>query len=319
MSSTKAIKQRIRSVKNTRQITKAMEMVSAARMRKSQGYALEGRPYALASLEMLGNVLARTPLRSALLEERPVLRAVLVVVTSDKGLAGAFNSNILKRSEKWLANHAQDYPVDVVAVGKKARDYFSAKGRLASDGQNRAPRVVKEFFGFGDYADPAGIRPLAEYLVRGFVGRQWALIEIIYTNFRSTLKQDVAVSRLFPVDIEKVKETIEHIVPERGRFSEKAISLKSSTADYTYEYSFEPSPAIVLESLIPHLLEMQVFHMILESNASEHSARMVAMKNASENAGDIMNELTLQYNKQRQAGITKELTEITAGTEALGK
>ncbi|MBI2637429.1 MAG: F0F1 ATP synthase subunit gamma, partial [Candidatus Sungbacteria bacterium] len=135
MPSTKAIKQRIKSVKNTRQITKAMEMVSAARMRKSQGYALDGRPYALATLEMLANVLARTPLRSATLEIRPVKRALLVVVTSDKGLAGAFNSNVLRRAEKWIAEHSSEYPVDVATVGKKALSYFSAKGTRPPDGQ----------------------------------------------------------------------------------------------------------------------------------------------------------------------------------------
>lgn len=317
MPSVKSIKQRIKSVKNTRQITKAMEMVSASKMRKSQGFALDGRPYARAALEMLGNILARTEYRPEILKARTVSRAALVVVTSDKGLAGAFNSGVLRRAEKWIRENHQNYPVDVIAVGKKARDYFLS----------RKENVIKEFFGFGDFVEPKETIPLSDFLVKGYLNYQWDAVEIIYTNFRTTLKQEVVQARLFPVELEKIKETIQAIVPEYGRFASQSVTTPPRSREsgagntqpipYQYEYKFEPSPEKVLESLIPHLLEMQVFHMILESNASEHSARMVAMKNASENAGDIISELTLVYNKSRQAGITRELTEITAGREAL--
>ena len=307
MPSVKSIKQRIKSVKNTRQITKAMEVVSATKMRKSQQFAIEGRPYALAAMEMLGNVLARIRYRPPLLRKREVKRAALVVVTSDKGLAGAFNSNVLRRAEKLVGEHKQNYPADLVTVGRKSRDHF----------YNRRENVVKEFIGFGDFIEPSQTKPLSDFLTRGFSKKQWDLVEIIYTNFRSTLKQEVKMVQLFPVDLEKIKETIVGIIPEYGRFAEKDTRYKIQDTRYRYEYKFEPSPKAILNSLIPHLLEMQIFHMILESNASEHSARMVAMKNASENAADIIQELTLQYNKSRQAGITRELTEITAGREAL--
>jgi len=299
----------------SRQITKAMEMVSASKMRKSQGFALDGRPYALAALEMLGNVMMRAEYWPPILKSREVKRGVLVVITSDKGLAGAFNSGVLRKAEKWLREYQQEHPVDVVTIGKKARDYFLI----------RKANVIKEFFGFGDFIDPKDTRPLSDFLVSGYLKGQWDRVDIIYTNFRSTLKQDVVEASLFPVDLEKIRETIRGIVPDYGRFSQ-ADTPDSDTRiqhsalripAYHYEYTFEPSPDAVFESLIPHLVEMQVFHMILESNASEHSARMVAMKNASENAGDIISELTLQYNKTRQAGITRELTEITAGREAL--
>ncbi|OHA01918.1 MAG: ATP synthase F1 subunit gamma [Candidatus Sungbacteria bacterium RIFCSPLOWO2_02_FULL_51_17] len=315
MPSTKAIKQRIKSVKNTRQITKAMEVVSATKMRKSQGFALDGRPYALAALEMLGNITARTDYRPVLLQERPVNRALVVVVTSDKGLAGAFNANVLRRAEKIVGERESEYPVDVVTVGKKAREYFGS----------RSENVVKEFLGFGDFVDPRETNPLSDFMLAGFAHGRWDAADMVYTNFRSTLKQEVRVARVFPVDLERVRETIRNIIPEHGRFA----ALGGASPDlgsshgvdarerYTYEYTCEPSSQAILDALIPHLLGMQIFHMILESNASEHSARMVAMKNASENAADIITELTLQYNKQRQAAITKELTEITAGKEAL--
>lgn len=305
MSSVKSIQQRIKSVKNTRQITKAMEAVSATKMRRAQRSALDGRPYALAALEMLGNVIQKTEYRPELLAEREVDRAVLVVITSDKGLAGALNASVLRKAEAWITEHNQQYPVDIITVGKKARDYF----------QNRKANVVKEFLEFGDHASPVETQPLSDFLLKGFTAHQWDLVEIIYTNFRSTLKQEVVIARVFPLSLEKIKETIAGIVPERGRYANTTDNLQLITDDY--EYTLEPSSEAVLDALIPHLLATQIFHIILESNASEHSARMVAMKSASENAGDIISELTLAYNKSRQANITRELTEITAGREAL--
>jgi F-type H+-transporting ATPase subunit gamma len=314
MSSVKNIKQRIKSVKNTRQITKAMEVVSATKMRKSQAVALAGRPYALAALEMLGNVMQRTEYRPSILAERKINRALLVVITSDKGLAGSFNAAVLRKAEAWISEHSQQYPADIAAVGKKARDYF----------KSRSANVIKEFLGFGDYAKPEETRPLSDFLLSGFTARQWDLIEIMYTNFRTTLKQEVVVARIFPVSIEKIKQTIAGITPEYGKFADAtnnpratALGLAQQPTTNNYEYKLEPNHEAVLDALIPHLIETQIFHMILESNASEHSARMVAMKNASESAGDIISELTLAYNKSRQANITRELTEITAGREAL--
>lgn len=337
MASAKFIQQRIKSVKNTRQITKAMEAVSATKMRRAQRSALDGRPYALAALEMLGNVMQRTEYKPELLAERKVTRVLLAVVTSDKGLAGAFNASVLRKADAWIAEHSPQYPVDIVTVGKKARDYFSGTAvpaQINADDMqtdaDRSPResassprnstfrrnnVVKEFLEFGDYASPTETQPLSNFLLKGFLAHQWDAVEIIYTNFRSTLKQEVVTARVFPVSIEKIKKTIENIIPEHGRFAD-TITNRSLLTTY-YEYKLEPNPEAVLDALIPHLLATQFFHMILESNASEHSARMVAMKSASENAGDIISELTLAYNKSRQANITRELTEITAGREAL--
>jgi F-type H+-transporting ATPase subunit gamma len=324
MPSVKHIQQRIKSVKNTRQITKAMEAVSATKMRRSQRSALDGRPYALAALEMLGNVMQRTEYRPSILAERKINRALLVVITSDKGLAGSFNAAVLRKAEAWISEHSQQYPVDIATVGKKARDYF----------KSRNANVIKEFLGFGDYAEPEETKPLSDFLLRGFAVHQWDLAEIMYTNFRTTLRQEVVAARIFPVSIEKIKQTITGITPEYGKFANATNSPRATALGYqpgeaspkglaqqpttnNYEYKLEPNPEAVLDTLIPHLIETQIFHMILESNASEHSARMVAMKNASESAGDIISELTLAYNKSRQANITRELTEITAGREAL--
>ena len=329
MSSTKAIKQRIHSVRNTAQITKAMEMVSAAKMRKSQEFAIRARPYARSSLEMLKNLFSHTPtdMLPPLLASRPVKNSALLVVTSDKGLAGAFNSNVVKKAEIWVANKKNlgaDYTL--ITVGKKARDYFSRRNHP----------IQESFTGFGDYSTSGETLPVAESIIRGFTYGVWNEVEVAYTKFRSTLKQEAVIRMVLPVTERGVEEMVEGILPERGRYaivtghserSEESPEILrpavSGTQDdktsmgYRYEYKFEPSASEILESLVPQLIRMHVHHIILESNASEHSARMVAMKNASESASDLIQELSLEYNKSRQAQITRELVEITAGKEAL--
>jgi F-type H+-transporting ATPase subunit gamma len=308
MSSVKYIKQRINSVKNTAQIAKAMEMVSAAKMRKAQEFAMRARPYAVASLEMLKNLLLRTPSLPSLLQFRTIKNSALLVVTSDKGLVGAFNSNVIKKADAWIYDKKQSgSPYILITVGKKARDYF----------MRRNHPIQESFVGFGDYSTPEQTLPVAEELIRGFLYGVWDEAYIAYTNFRTTLRQEATLKRILPVTSEGIEEMVNGILPERGKYAESRIKNQESRTKYTYEYRFEPSPTEILESLVPQLIRMHVHHIILESNASEHSARMVAMKNASENAAEVIEELTLEYNKSRQAGITRELTEITAGKEAL--
>lgn len=308
MQSARDIKKRIRSVKNISQITKAMEVVSATKMRKSQEFAIRARPYAVASLEMMHNLLMRTEKLPPLLSGREIKHTVLLVVTSDKGLAGAFNANVLRATEKKLAEIKS--PVSLITVGKKARDYFA----------NRHVLIAKEFFGFGDYTRFQDTLPVADFLFHGFLNGHWDEVYSIYTNFRSTLRQETAVKKILPATKKGLEDAVRAIAPERGRFSENSPSLDEEVKKrFHYEYIFEPSPAEILESLVPQLLRMHIHHIILESNASEHSARMVAMKSASENAGELMGDLSLVYNKTRQANITRELTEITAGAEAMEK
>ncbi|MFY9461840.1 MAG: ATP synthase F1 subunit gamma [Candidatus Sungiibacteriota bacterium] len=318
MASLKDIKRRIRSVKNTSQITKAMEVVSATKMRRSQELALSGRPYALAAMDILKNISARTSqqsisqltsgrllvgLSSSALSKTP--KVLLTVITSDKGLAGAFNSNVLRNVERWMReNKSADY--SILTVGKKARDYFAA----------RKVQTLKAFTGFGDYISREETEPLAEFLLKGYVGRDWDRVVVFYTNFRTTLKQEAKMIEVLPIHTEKIEETIKGITPEYGRYA-STTSYKLQATSFHYEYKFEPTAQEVLEKLLPILFKIQLHHIVLESNASEHSSRMVAMKNASENAKELIGELTIVYNKSRQAGITRELTEITAGREAL--
>lgn len=321
MPSTKSIKQRIRSVKNTAQITKAMEAVSATKMRKAQGFALIARPYAVASLQMLQNLLLRTEILPPLLQKRGVKTSALLVITSDKGLAGSFNANVLKKAEAWVeSKKSSGASYVLLTVGKKARDYFTRRGIAAE----------KSFWGFGDFSELKDTLPVAEEILQGFLSGRWDEVEAIYTNFRTTLKQEAVLKKILPVTKEGIEEIVEGILPEKGKYAEVPVTSYSASiggprqsrdklqvTSYNYEYKLEPSPEEILNKLVPQLLQMHIHHLILESNASEHSARMVAMKNASDKAGELIDELTLSYNKLRQAGITRELTEITAGREAL--
>ncbi|OGZ43937.1 MAG: ATP synthase F1 subunit gamma [Candidatus Ryanbacteria bacterium RIFCSPHIGHO2_02_FULL_45_17b] len=313
MQSLQTIKQRLRSVKNIGQITKAMELVAATKMRKSQEVALLSRPYAYVALEFLAN-LSRVSVgyMPPLMEKRPIEKTAVVVVASDKGLTGSFNSAVFRAFEKYVA--VQPLRMDAstttyIAVGQKAVSYLMRRGET----------IEQSFVKFGDYTNIEEVRPLADYLISGYLEKTWDRVLIFYTNFRSAMQQDVVVRELFPVTFEKLKETAEEIIPQTGKYAAEGHGalFQTNTGATEKEYIIEPSPEAVLRELVPHLIIMQVYHIILEANASEHAARRMAMKNASDNASDIVDDLTLEYNKSRQAGITKELTEITAGAEAL--
>lgn len=308
MPSAKAVKQRIRSVKNTAQITKAMEVVSATKMRRSQEFAIKARPYAIASLNLLRNLVAKTKELPGILEKREKKECYgLLVVTSDKGLAGALNANVIRKAEAWIkVRRANNENIILVAVGKRAKDYFEHKG---------VP-IHKSFWGFGDMISLEETLPVADVLIKGFLDHMWDEFSAVYTHFRTTLLQEAVVRGVLPITEEGVREIVESITPKTGRYSEKEKD-DATSSHYSYEYTYEPSPEILLTELVPQLLRMHVHHMILESNASEHSARMVAMKNASDNAKELITDLSLMYNKARQANITRELSEITAGKEAL--
>ncbi len=305
MPSIKEIKRRIKSVKNTSQITKAMEVVSATKMRKSQGFAINSRAFAVASLEMLGNLLDHTSHLPQLLQPRDVKKSALLAVTSDKGLAGAFNANVLKIAGLWLNSKAHSgKKYSLITVGRKAKEYFERRG----------VEIQRSFSGFGDFFTLGETLPIAETVVDGYLLGAFDELDVVYTNFRTTLKQETTLKKILPVTKEGIEEAVKGILPEYGKYSLLGDSQQSTANRYNYEYKFEPSAEEVLKTLVPQLIRMHVHHIILESNASEHSARMVAMKNATDAARDLMEELTLTYNKNRQAGITRELTEITAGS-----
>lgn len=305
MAFARNVKKRIKSVKNTSQITRAMEAVSATKMRRAQEFALNARPYAVASLEMLHNLLHRTPVLPTLMQNREVKNSALLVISSDKGLAGSFNANVLKQAEKWVAERqTEEKPFALIAVGKKAKDYF----------ERRNVPLAKSFVGFGDLSLLGETMEVSDEILNGFLQNKFDEVRGIYTHFRTTLRQEVFLRKILPVEEEGIKEIVRGIYPEHGRYAQTSNVDESI---YDFEYKFEPSAEKILNELVPQLIRIKIHHLILESNASEHSARMVAMKNASENASELIDDLSLIYNKARQAGITRELTEITAGADAL--
>lgn len=288
MASQREIKRRIRSVRNIQQITRAMEMVAASRMRRATQRVIETRPYTERISTLIGNLAGMTQdkvdeeNRFPLLEQRPIRKVAVILITPDKGLTGAMNSNVIRRASRYILNEA-GVPVEVIAVGKKGRDFMVRYRR----------EVVAEFTGLGDYPTLLQVTPISQIAVDDFVSGRVDAVQIVYTRFISTLVQRAEIQQLLPVQ-----------APE-----ETAGEL---------DYIFEPSPAAVLNSLLPRYVDQQVYRALLESIASEHSARMVAMRNASDNAKDLVSDLTLAANKARQAQITREVSEIAAGANALG-
>ncbi|MDO8496682.1 MAG: ATP synthase F1 subunit gamma [bacterium] len=302
------VKNRIKAVKNIGQITKAMEVVAATKMRKSQQVALNSRPYAFKALQLLSVLGQQEKVKTELMRIRPVKKTLLVIVTSDRGLAGSFNSQVTRLADKFLDAYTNDSgeKLKVVAIGKKAISYANKK-KLD---------LIAEFSGFGDFINPEETNPVAELMIKGFLNKKWDRVVTISTHFHSTLKQEVLIRHILPVDLEKIQKTIDEIIPEHGRFSEFK-QIRRLAMSSNLDYIFEPSPKELIEGLVDHLVRMQVYHLVLEANASEHSARMVAMKTASDNAKELSGKLNLEYNKARQAGITKELIEITSAVSTL--
>jgi F-type H+-transporting ATPase subunit gamma len=327
MESPQNIKKRLKSVNNIGQITKAMELVSATKMRKAQQVALNSRPYAFTALELLANLSVLENMKKeempALFEVRKKINKVLfILVSSDKGLAGAFNSSVFRKFEKHFAEDTK-HPGEeklFLAVGQKAYDYLAKKFSPVVRTTGLDKKIVGKFVQAGDFTSPEHIEPLANFIIQGYLDEKWDRVVVISTHFRSALKQEPHVRRILPIDFDHIANTIKEIIPERGKFAELIKENNISFApDKTKikEYLIEPSPAKVLDRLAKHLFFMQVYHLILEANASEHSARRMAMKTASDNASDLGEKLNLQYNKSRQSKITTEIAEISAGAEAL--
>jgi F-type H+-transporting ATPase subunit gamma len=287
VASEREIRRRIRSVHNMSTITRAMEMVSAAKMRKAQQRVTASRPYAdrlRAVIADLSGLSADPETRAEypLLVQRPIANAALIVVTPDRGLTGALNTNIVRRASRYILAEA-GVPVEVVAAGKKGRDF------MVRTRQN----VVAEFTGLGENLTLEDMRPVAEVAAEDFLSGKVDAVYVVYAEFVNTLTQRPVVKQLLPIEPPA----------EGGQYA---------------DYIFEPSPREVLEQLLPRYAEIQLYQAFLESIASEHSARMVAMKNASENAKELVTDLTLERNKARQSRITQEVAEIAAGANALG-
>jgi len=315
MESPQNIKKRLKSVNNIGQITKAMELVSATKMRKSQQIALDSRPYSFAALDFMATIsaLENQKLPELFAVRKNIKKVLFVLVSSDKGLAGAFNSSVFKKFELHIKEdkdkHAGEEKL-YVAVGEKSFAYLNKKGF----------KILKKFKNVGDYITPEQVRPMVDFVVNGYLDKSWDRVIFISTHFRSALKQEPHVRRVLPIDYDHIADTIKQIIPERGKFADL---IKEHNLNFVpdkkklKEYTIEPKPEKVLEKLAEHLFFMQIYHLILEANASEHSARRMAMKTASDNASDLGSALNLQYNKSRQSRITTEISEISAGAEAL--
>jgi F-type H+-transporting ATPase subunit gamma len=297
MPSTRDIRRRIRSVKNTKQITKAMQMVASSKMRKAQQAALAGRPYAILMNQVLLNVCKDSPdITHPLMERREIRKTGVLGVSTDKGLCGALNANLGREVLKFDRNTSV-----FVAAGRKAAQFFA-----------RTKRNLVAEFTYKDAPLFAEARAISKKLQEMFLNGEVDCVDVVYTRFVNTLTQRVEVRRLLPVgELQNIVN-----VPAAGQPAgqEPAVSPENSGV----EYLFEPGPGQVLDSILPHFVNFIVYQILLEAKASEHSARMVAMKNATDNAEQLIKDLTLEYNKLRQANITKELLEITTAQMALG-
>lgn len=304
MPSIRDIKRRIKSIVNTKQITRAMEMVAAAKMQKAQVQALKTRAYARAALEILKNVSAQTPSElQPLLQKNESKKICILLITSDKGLCGGYNANILKKALDFAKRkEKENFKIDFIVLGKKGRDFLQRFGF----------NIIAEFFGLSDKIGILDITPIAQIPIDDFSKKIYREVYLIYTDFITTLKQLPKIKKLLPLTQEDLIK-----LAEIGKNIPETIKEKEKKLTKSYEYIFEPDARLVLKTMLPRLVEMQIYQAVLESNASEHSARMVAMKNATDNAKDIIEDLTLSFNQARQAAITKEISEISAGKAAL--
>ena len=288
MPTLREVKKRIRTVISTRRITRAMEMVSAAKLRRAQQRVEQAKPYAAKLDEMLSHLAAGATgeIVHPYFEERPIKKRTLVVISSDKGLCGSFNANVNRRAMQWIKEDAGLADLEIVAIGKKARDYFRRR-------QWPIARYEGDWSGVMDYNR---MRDIVSYLTNRFVESETDRISLVYTRFISLVKYEVVVDQYLPVP-----------KPEIG--AEDEIGGR--------EYIFEPNSEQIYAALMPSYATTKLVTALAESFASEHGSRMIAMNAATKNAGEMIDRLTLDYNKARQAQITKELLEIVSGAEAL--
>lgn len=305
MAGLKNIKIKIQSVKKTGKVTRAMEAVSAVKMRKSQQRALAARPYALSALTVLAKVAGTNELQQYPLGiERPG-KAAVVVVTSDKGLAGALNSSVLKIAERTLAAKQLNKDNTVlICIGKRGAEYFTNRGYDV--------RVREE--NMSDQVTVEELQTITEHILAWHAAGEIASALVVYTNFLSTFEQKAVARQIVPLTNALVREVVEGIPATKGVFSSFQRPELSARA---VTYTIEPSADSVLAAILPRLLNVVTYHALMEAKASEHSARMVAMKNATDKSKEVARDLTLKYNKARQAAITREVSEITSGIEAM--
>jgi F-type H+-transporting ATPase subunit gamma len=284
MATLRDIRQRIRSVQSTQKITRAMKLVAAAKLRRAQQRIIESRPYAYKMAEILGSLALRaTPEHHPLLARRETGRKQVVIITGDKGLCGAFNSNVLRRSLEFIRQSDQ-VSVTLVVVGKKARDFY----------RRRSWTVKSEMVGFFDRLAYSHAAELSDRLIRSYLADEIDEVHLIYNEFRSVAVQRVARDQLLPIE-----------------------PLQAAPGSPVVDYLYEPAADSILDALLPQHVTTQVYRALMESLAGEYGARMTSMDAATKNAKEMIDLLTIQYNKARQERITKELLDIVGGAEAL--
>lgn len=287
MPTLRDIKRRITAVRNTKQITKAMKMIAAAKLRKSQSRMLDMRPYADKMNSVIASLSSEGESQHPLITPRQRKTVEIVVITSDKGLCGAFNSNILKGAVNFISEHEKEgFNISISAIGKKASDYF----------KRRNITMRKSWTGLSGKIVYSDINEISSDIIENYINEKIDEVFIIYNEFKTVMAQKISVVKLLPMaDIEASGEA------------------EGMSASFIYE----PSREEIFNQLLPKNMEIQVFRAMLESQASEEAARMIAMENATKNADEMIDKLTLQYNKARQASITEELMDIVGGVEAL--
>ena len=299
MASLRDIRKRIRSVKNTKQITKAMKMVAAAKLRKAQDAIIAARPYAQTLDQIIGELVSRSgdeSLAHPLLTQRPARRVELVVLTSDRGLAGGFNSNVIRRTSRFLVENGHDLErIELATVGRKGHDFF----------KNRGTPIRKDFPGLYRQLSYRLAADIAEEFSANFLNGEVDAVYLVYNQFGSAISQTVTLEQVLP---------LQTLAPAAAP---AASGTAAAPAHARVDFKYEPDRQAVLDRLVPQAVAIKVYRALLESVASEHGARMSAMENATSNATDMINSLTLSYNRTRQAVITKELMEIVSGAEAL--
>jgi F-type H+-transporting ATPase subunit gamma len=293
MPSLKDIRGRIGSVRNIAQITRAMEMVAASRMKRAQDAILAARPYSDELRDALSRVAAVVGEEvHPLLARRPVHRVALIMITTDRGLAGSLNANALRTALRWTqakyeAHNGGPVEVEAITIGRKGRDGLRRAG---------VP-IAAHFPQLGDRPSFSDVTPIARLVTEDFLAGRYDEIDVAYSTFVTTLTQRPEIKPLLPI-----------VSPEQAEGAETEND----------EYLFEPSPEAVLSRLLPHYVAIDLYRAVLENQASEQSARMIAMRNSTDNANELIDDLTLVYNKTRQATITREMIEIASGAEALG-
>lgn len=285
----KEVRNRIKSVTSTQQITKAMKMVSAAKLRRAQDSIIQMRPYAQKLQEMLSNIASSTSdMAMPLAEERAAERVLLIPITSDRGLCGAYNSNVIKATrqliaDKYAAQHANGN-VTVLPIGKKGYEYFVKNNY----------KVVSDFWTIFSDLSFDNVRNAAVYAQKAFLNKEYDRVELVYSQFKNAATQKFVTEAYLPIP-----------------------KVENEGGNKNSDFIYEPSKEILVQELMPKILNTQVYKAVLDANASEHGARMTAMDKASENANELLKNLKISYNRARQAAITTELTEIVSGAAAL--